>query len=71
MALEEVQKIETPNANRNSIDKIMADILELGELYNDSPKLSKVEQERYLSVVKRVEHKDTITVINYISHACS
>jgi hypothetical protein len=71
MALEEVQKIETPNANRKSIDKIMADILELSELYKDSPKLSKVEQERYLSVVKRVEHKDTITVINYISHACS
>lgn len=71
IALEEVQKIETPNANRESIDKIMADILELGKLYKDSPNLTKDEQERYLSVVKRVEHKDTITVINYISHACS
>ena len=71
MALEEVQKIETPNANRESIDKIMSDILELGKLYKDSPKLSKLEQERYLSIVRKVEHKNTITVINYISHACS
>ena len=73
MALEEVQKIETPHADKESINKIMEDIVNLiGEYKNKSSlKLTKVEQEHYLSVIKKVEHKDTITVINYISHACS
>lgn len=71
MALEEVLQVKTPAANLNSINKIMADILELIEKYKDGAalQLSKEEERRYLSIIRKIEHKDTEFLLDYISHA--
>jgi len=71
MALEEVLKIETPGTNIESIDNIMADFKEVVDMYKDEHplNLSEEEKDRYLQILRKIEHEYAIVLTKYISHA--
>ncbi len=71
MALEEVLKMETPGANIESIDNIMGDFMEVVDMYKDEQplKLSEEEKDRYLLILRQVDHKYAVALTKYISHA--
>lgn len=68
-ALEEVTNIQTPGANEESIDKIMQDFQVIIDEYKNKKTLmiTEVERDRYLMILKKIEHKKSLSLTKYIS----
>ena len=71
MGLEEVLKIETSGANKDTIDDIMGDFMEVVDMYKDKEplKLSEEDKDRYLLILRQIDHKYAVTLTKYISNA--
>lgn len=71
MALEEVLKVKTPGTNRESIDSIMGDFMQVVEMHKDNQPL-KTFRRREGAIfidIKTSYCEYAVTLIKYISHA--
>lgn len=71
-AINEACKITTPGANEYIINSIMETANELIKSYtenNKELKISESQKNEYITIAKKVEHKDAVNLIKYLSQA--